>query len=109
MASIHDLSEEVPQVLPGDPVVGLQVVVEDVHADDQVSRVERVRLVPALGPKLASLSHHGVEVAEGEEDRLELGLFGAHLQRLLLKVVKGLVQVGLHPRGRLVGDLDGRL
>ena len=38
----------VPQIFPGNPVVGLQVVVEDVGADDQVAGVERVDLVPAL-------------------------------------------------------------
>ena len=37
-----------PQIFPGNPVVGLQVVVEDVGADDQVAGVERVDLVPAL-------------------------------------------------------------
>ena len=49
VSAVHDLSEEVPEVLPGDPVVGLQVVEEHVGADHQVPRVERVRLVPALG------------------------------------------------------------
>ena len=51
----------------------------------------------------------GVEVAEGEEDALELCLLGAHLEGVLVKVVERLVQVGLHPRRRLVGDLDGGL
>jgi uncharacterized tellurite resistance protein B-like protein len=46
--SIHDFAKQVSQVLPRDPVVSLQVVVQHVHADDQVTRVERVRLVPAL-------------------------------------------------------------
>ena len=48
MSAVHDLAEEVPQILPGDPVVGLQVVEEDVGADDEVACVERVRLVPPL-------------------------------------------------------------
>ena len=67
VASVHDLSEQipkiefsykflfktkhlfyVPQIFPRNPVVGLQVVVEDVHADHQVAGVERVRFVPTL-------------------------------------------------------------
>lgn len=63
--------------------VGLQVVVEHVDGDGEVPVVEGVRAVPALGPELAPLGHHGVEVAEGEEDALELNLLGAHLQRVL--------------------------
>ena len=48
MPAVHDLAKEVPQILPGNPVVGLQIVEEDVGADDEVARVERVRLVPPL-------------------------------------------------------------
>jgi hypothetical protein len=36
-----------------------------------------------LRSKLSSFSHDGVEVAEGEEDALELGLLGTHLKRFL--------------------------
>ena len=36
-----------------------------------------------LRPKLPSLSDHSVEVAEREEDALELGLLGAHLEGFL--------------------------
>ena len=66
-----------------------------------------MKYYPNLRSKLSPLRHDGVEVAEGEEDALELGLLGAHLQRVLLEVVQGLVQVGLHPCWRFVGDLDG--
>ena len=48
VTSVHDFSKEVPEIFPRDPVVGLQVVEEDVGADDQVARVERVDLVPTL-------------------------------------------------------------
>jgi len=37
-----------------------------------------------------------VEVAEGEEDGLELGFFGAHLNCALVEVVEGFMEVGLH-------------
>ncbi len=48
VTTIHDLAKKITEVFPRDPVVGLQVVVEDVHADDQVTGVERIRFVPAL-------------------------------------------------------------
>jgi hypothetical protein len=48
VTSIHDFSKKISEILPRDPVVGFQVVEEDVGADDQVARVERVDLVPAL-------------------------------------------------------------
>ena len=50
-----------------------------------------------------------MKVAEREEDTLELCLLGAHLQGVLVKVVKGLVQIGLHPGGGFIGDLDSGL
>ena len=83
MSAVHDLAEEVPQILPGDPVVGLQVVEEDVGADDEVARVERVRLVPPLRSEFPPLRDDGVEVAEREEDALQLRLLGAHLEGVL--------------------------
>ena len=36
-----------------------------------------------LRPELPSLGDHRVEVAEREEDALELGLLGTHLERFL--------------------------
>jgi hypothetical protein len=36
-----------------------------------------------LRSKLPSFSHDRVEVAEGEEDALELGLLGTHLEGFL--------------------------
>ena len=109
MLMINIFPEPVPEVLPRHPVVGLQVVVQHVAGDDQVARVERVGLVPPLRTKLPALGHDGVEVAEGEQEGLVLGLLAAHLQRLLGEVVQRLVQVGEDPAGRLVRDLDRRL
>ena len=48
MSTVHDFAKEISEILPGDPVVGFQVVEEDVHADHQVARVEGVRFIPAL-------------------------------------------------------------
>ncbi len=48
MTSVHDFSKEISEIFPRNSIVGFQVVVEDVHADDQVTGVERVGLVPTL-------------------------------------------------------------
>lgn len=83
MPAVHDLAEEVPQVLPRHLRVRLEVVVEDVDADRQVAGVERVDAVPALRTELSTLGDDGVEVAEREEDALELRLPCAHLESIL--------------------------
>ncbi len=64
------------------------------------------RPVPALRAELAALRDDGVEVAEREEDGLELALAGAHLQGILREVVERLVQVREHAGRGLVRDLD---
>ena len=74
MTAIHDLTKKVLQVFPWNPVIGLQVVVKDIAGDDKVSCVVRVSLVPALWSKLFPLGHNCMEVAEGEQNRLELCL-----------------------------------
>ena len=48
-------------------------------------------------------------VHEREENLSELVLLGTRLESLLIEAVQCLVQVGLDPRRRLVGDLDARL
>lgn len=50
-----------------------------------------------------------MKVTQREENRLELGLLGAHFKSLLCEVVEGLMEIGLHPPWRFVGDLDGCL
>lgn len=44
VAAVHDLAEEVAQILPGHTAVVLQVVEQHRHADRQVAEVERVDL-----------------------------------------------------------------
>ena len=83
VSAVHDLAEQVTEVLPRHLGVGLQVVVEHVDADGQVAHVVRVHPVPALRSELTSLRHDGVEVTQREEDRLELVLPRAHLKRVL--------------------------
>lgn len=63
--------------------VGLQVVLKDVHRDSQVTVVEGVGPVPALGPKSAPLGHCCMEVAKCKQDAPELCVFAALLQCFL--------------------------
>lgn len=63
--------------------ISFQVVVEDVNRDGEVSGVEGVRSVPALWAKLPPLRHNRMEVAQGEQNTLELVLLCAHFQRVL--------------------------
>lgn len=63
--------------------VSLQVVVEYIDGDGEVSCVEGVRSVPALRSKLPPFSHHRVEVAQRKQDALKLILPGTHLQSVL--------------------------
>ena len=109
MTAVHYFAEEVSQILPGNFRTSLEIVVQHAHADIQVADVERIDFVPALGAELAPLRHYSVEVAESEENDLKFRLLAAHLQRLLCKVVEGLVQVCLHTSRRLVCNLNRRL
>ena len=72
-----------PEILPRHPIVCLQIVVQHIDADHKVAGVERIAPVPALGSKLPPLSDDGMEVAEREQDTLELGLLAAHLHCVL--------------------------
>ena len=70
-------------VWPSYLCIGLQVVIENVHGDVQISSIERIASVPSLRAKLPPLRHDGVEVAQREENTLELRLPGAHLHGFL--------------------------
>lgn len=112
VTSIHDLTEQVAQVvvrhlgvrgrgatavLGGDLWrsaevrrvwitnlrIGLQVVIEDVDRNGEVSGVKGVRSVPALRTELPPLRHHRVEVAQRKQNALEFILLRTHLQGVL--------------------------
>jgi len=74
VSAIHDLAKEVAQVIPRYLVGALEIIVGHHDADCEVALVERVGSIPPHRSKLLALAHHGVEEAEGEDDRLELGL-----------------------------------
>lgn len=79
VSAVHDLSKQVSQIFPGHLGVGLEVVVQDIHADGQISRVEGIDSVPALRAELTTFADHGVEVTQREQDALELCFSCAHL------------------------------
>jgi len=79
--------------------------VQDIGRDGEITNIERVHLVPALGSKFASLASHRMEIAEGEEDRLKLRLLGASFQSVLGKIVPCLVQIGGHSGWRFIDHL----
>lgn len=91
------------------------MVVEDVGADGQVSRAERIASAPALGTKPQSPGHAAMEVTQGEEDAFKLLILGAHLERILRgetrygwlalrTVYRGKGLDSRHPRGWLQND-----
>ena len=107
VASVHDLSKDVFEILPGHKVVLAEIVVQHICADGQVTIVEGVDSAPALGAEFLAAHHQGVEVAEGEETGLELvGLFIAFLDESLVEVGVGSSQVGLQILRGFVGNLD---
>ena len=91
MTTVHDISEQIAQIFPRHFGIALQVVEQNVAADGQVTRVEGIVSVPALGAEFASLGNNGMEVAQRKQYGLELRFFGAHLQRVLVEVVQSLV------------------
>ena len=91
MATVHDLTEQVAQIFPRHFGIALQIIEQDIGAYDQISRVEGIVSVPALGAEFASLGNNGMEVAQRKQYGLELRFFGAHLQRVLVEVVQSLV------------------
>ena len=90
-------------------LIVLQIIVQHIHAYSQVTIVKWIVTIPALGAKLASLSYDRMKIAKRKENHLEFGFFGAHFQRVLIKVVQCFVHVGLHASWRLVCDLYSRL
>ena len=64
--------------------------------DGEVSGVEGVGSVPALGPELPALHHHSMEIDERENDALEFIFSSAHLQGVLKKGTVNVVINYLH-------------
>lgn len=109
MASVHDFSEDVLKIVIRHLFVGGQVIVQDIGADAQVTVVEVIASGPALSAEFLSTQDEGVEIAQTEENSLELGLFGTGVDGLLTEEGETASNVGLQILGSLVGDLDGTL
>mmetsp|Transcript_44591 Transcript_44591/g.129031 ORF Transcript_44591/g.129031 Transcript_44591/m.129031 type:complete len:240 (-) Transcript_44591:2839-3558(-) len=107
--SVHDLAEDVAQVVPRDlhrrrP---LQVVVQHLSRVAQIAGRERILHVVPHGPELLPLQHQRVEVHEREEDGLDLRILV--LEVLLAEECKGPPEVCQHALGGLVRQLYGAL
>mmetsp|Transcript_46683 Transcript_46683/g.110678 ORF Transcript_46683/g.110678 Transcript_46683/m.110678 type:complete len:770 (+) Transcript_46683:1114-3423(+) len=109
MSAVHDLAENVPQVVPGHLRVGLEVVHRDLRAAREVAEVEGVDPVPALRPELLALDDHGVEQTERKRDALELARLRAALEEVVRERQPVLAHVRPEPLGRLVGQLHAHL
>mmetsp|Transcript_25703 Transcript_25703/g.48343 ORF Transcript_25703/g.48343 Transcript_25703/m.48343 type:complete len:504 (-) Transcript_25703:3030-4541(-) len=112
VTSVHDLTEEVPQILERHAVLGVgdvQIVGQDVGADAQVSNVERVTTGPALRAEPLPSEHETVEEAKAKEAASELLRLAAPIQALLVEGRPRPQQVALEVGGRLVRDLDAGL
>lgn len=70
--------------------IGLQVVIEDIDTDGEVTSVVRIRAVPALWSKLPPLHNNSMEIDQREEDALKLILAGTYLQGVLLQCGEGI-------------------
>lgn len=70
--------------------IGLQVVIEDIDTDGEVTSVVRIRAVPALWSKLPPFHDNSMEIDQREEDALKLILAGTHLQGVLLQCGEGI-------------------
>ena len=42
------LTKKVSQIFPGDTIISLQIIVEDIHTDNKISSIKRVDLIPSL-------------------------------------------------------------
>mmetsp|Transcript_12554 Transcript_12554/g.15116 ORF Transcript_12554/g.15116 Transcript_12554/m.15116 type:complete len:274 (-) Transcript_12554:11874-12695(-) len=116
--TVHNLTEDILQIVPGNLVIVLEVVHSALAATQQVTRVERIVHVPPdtrsgpwdiTHPKLLPLEERRVEVRQREANRLELRLLRARVDNLIREVRAGSLQVGVHPLRRFVRQLDGVL
>ena len=42
------LTKKVSQIFPGDTIISLQIIVEDIHTNNKISSIKRVDLIPSL-------------------------------------------------------------
>ena len=84
------------------------MVLEKLDTRGEIGGVELVLDVPPDGAELATLLHHGVEVAHDVQQLAPL-VEGHRVDHVLADPVVGVPETGAHADGRLVGELDGHL
>mmetsp|Transcript_5033 Transcript_5033/g.13421 ORF Transcript_5033/g.13421 Transcript_5033/m.13421 type:complete len:561 (+) Transcript_5033:232-1914(+) len=121
VSAVEHLAEHVPEILPGDVVVALEVVEQNLGAVDEVAHVEGVAAaVTETGPEadadtdtelLAAEQQRVVETQRKEDGGVNRLLLvgGGAVEHVLAERREGAAHVGLQVRGRLVGNLDARL
>jgi len=108
VTAIHDLSENVFKIIPWNlpgTGVALHVVVQDNGRVSQVTSIESIFHVPALWSELSSLEHDRVEIAECEQNGLDLGILVLDL--LFRKLRERSLNILFDSLWWLVGELDG--
>jgi hypothetical protein len=111
MATVHDLTVDVTEILVWDNVVLGEIVVEHITANSQITIVERIELGPALGAELSATEDERVEHDQAENESLELVVL-VLLSLLVVSVIEladGATKVSLEILRSLVRNLDGVL
>jgi hypothetical protein len=72
-----------PKILPRYFSISLQVVIEDIDADSQITSIVGVYSVPTLRAELTAFTDNSVEVAKRKQNTFELRLTSTHFQRIL--------------------------
>jgi hypothetical protein len=106
MSTVHDVSEDVDEILERDlsSLVLLKLLVQHQIGITEISDVEGVAHIPALGSEALSLNQGGVEVAESKEDALDLGVLVFDL--VLGEVLPGSKHICLETIGGFLHQLD---
>jgi hypothetical protein len=110
MASVHDFSEEVPEIGVGHfAVTLLDLVHEHLAADSEVAVIEVLLTGPPQRSELYAPHNQRVIHTQGEQDGLEFLRTGGFVQLLLRETVLGAFQVRLEVRRCFISHFDGRL
>mmetsp|Transcript_59164 Transcript_59164/g.128458 ORF Transcript_59164/g.128458 Transcript_59164/m.128458 type:complete len:208 (-) Transcript_59164:1220-1843(-) len=86
MSSIHDLSEDVSNIIPRNDWIRFQVCLQHVGTDSQIPSVEGILSGPTLLSETTSSEHNRVEPAQREETGLELRLLTAPFNTIVGEV-----------------------
>jgi hypothetical protein len=108
VTTIHDLSEDVSDIIVWNEVVVGKVVVQNISANSQVTIIEVVASRPSLGSELLSSEDERVEHTETEQEGLEFTELVAlsSLEVFFWELREGSSQVRLQVGWSLIGNLD---